>query len=256
MADRQFDPLGTVPSPADWTLPPSLQVLLKNIYASFDGTGAAAAFLPCVEIISDSGHTVGTYPTSTQVAAGASADTTWFPHVSGGGGGSAGLAWALYTGEDPSIVPAPPSVGHIILGDPNNAGAFVTSDASVFGLALNESAVQSVQIKAPGVYLLHAMVQGTFTTLPGSGNVLVTYFEDPRNFPIGAPAQGIYRSRPGSTSGLINLQPSTIVTVPDGTQGTPAVYGLAAQQTTALANPTLTARVFAVQVSTTGATLH
>lgn len=79
MADSQFNPLGTVTAPADWTLPASLNLQLKNVYASFDGTSAAGSFVPCLQIISDSGHTVGSYPSATTVAAGASADTTWFP---------------------------------------------------------------------------------------------------------------------------------------------------------------------------------
>lgn len=81
MADSQFNPLGSVTAPADWTLPASLNLLLKNVYASFDGTGAGGSFVPCLQIVSDSGHTVGTYPCATTVAAGASADVTWFPRV-------------------------------------------------------------------------------------------------------------------------------------------------------------------------------
>lgn len=91
MADRQFNPLGNVSAPAGWTLPSNLQLLLKNVYASFDGTGAAGSYQPCIDIISDSGHTVGSYTAST-VAAGGSADVTWFPRVGSGSAGSSSLS--------------------------------------------------------------------------------------------------------------------------------------------------------------------
>ena len=87
MTDRQFNPLGSATAPAEWVLPASLQILLKNVYASFDGSGAAGSFVPALTIKSDSGHTVGTYPCATTVAAGGSADVTWFPGVGGGGAG-------------------------------------------------------------------------------------------------------------------------------------------------------------------------
>lgn len=96
MADRQFNPLGQENAPAGWTLPANLQLLLKQVYASFDGTGAAGPFIPCLELISDSGHTVGDYPASVTVAAGASADTTWFPRVSGGNTGTLSPDWGTY----------------------------------------------------------------------------------------------------------------------------------------------------------------
>lgn len=92
MADSQFNPLGTVTAPADWTLPPSLNLALKNVYASFDGSGASGNFVPCLEIVSDSGHTVGTYPCQRTVAAGASADVTWFPSI----GASDGIRFDTY----------------------------------------------------------------------------------------------------------------------------------------------------------------
>ena len=82
MADTQLNPLGSVTAPASWTLPASLNLQPKNVYASYNGTSAAGSFVPCLQIISDSGHTVGSYPCATTVAAGASADVTWFPRVS------------------------------------------------------------------------------------------------------------------------------------------------------------------------------
>lgn len=89
MADVQYRPLGTEAAPADWTLPSSIAFTLKAARASFDGSGAASAWLPALEVISDAGDRVGLYPTPTSVAAGASADVSFFPwsrhHVAAGG---------------------------------------------------------------------------------------------------------------------------------------------------------------------------
>lgn len=79
MADTQYAPLGTVSVPADWTIPPSLEIILKTARATFNGASAAAAFRPAIEIISDSGHSVGLYMTDTDVAAGNSAEVSFYP---------------------------------------------------------------------------------------------------------------------------------------------------------------------------------
>lgn len=91
MADVQYRPVGTHAAPNDWTLPSSVDFTLKCARASFDGTGAAAAWLPALEVLSDAGNRVGLYITPTSVAAGASADVSFFPwsrhHVAAAGTG-------------------------------------------------------------------------------------------------------------------------------------------------------------------------
>lgn len=106
MADRQFNPLGTENAPAGWTLPGNLQLLLKNVYATFDGTNAAGDFQPCLEIVSDSGHTVGSY-TAAKVTAGGSADVTFFPRV--GGSTAAGTTLPLFSVRNTNVVTLAPS---------------------------------------------------------------------------------------------------------------------------------------------------
>jgi hypothetical protein len=87
--DRQFvAPFGDHAAPARWTLPASLELLLKTAYASYDGSGAASAYRPCLRIISDSGHVVAEAVSTTTVAAGGSATVSWFPGFVGGGAGA------------------------------------------------------------------------------------------------------------------------------------------------------------------------
>ena len=78
MADVQILASQSVAAPLDYALPGSLEIILRCLVASYDGTGSGTAFLPAVQIISDSGHVAGTF-VAAQVAAGASADVTWFP---------------------------------------------------------------------------------------------------------------------------------------------------------------------------------
>ena len=94
MADRQFSVGGTQSAPADWVLPASLEIIPKTAYASFNGAAAAGSFVPLLRVISDSGHVEGEFPCTTTVAAGGSADVTWFRGVgaaAASGGGGSGL---------------------------------------------------------------------------------------------------------------------------------------------------------------------
>ena len=126
MADSQFNPLGSVTAPADWTLPASLNLLLKNVYASYDGTSAAGSFQPALQIISDSGHTVGTYPCSTTVAAGGSADVTWFPGLGAAAGKGVVAAWVSKLGQTFAV-----GSNHVVVWTVAN---FLTNDTTAFSL--------------------------------------------------------------------------------------------------------------------------
>lgn len=82
MPDRQFvAPFGDHAAPADWLLPASLQIVPKLVYAKLNGAGAAGAYKPCLRIVSDSGHVAVEAVAEIVVAAGASADVSWFPGV-------------------------------------------------------------------------------------------------------------------------------------------------------------------------------
>jgi hypothetical protein len=70
-----------------------------TISATFDGTGASGAYLPCCSIYSQAGALLARdFPS--QVAAGSSAEVTYHPFLrsaSGGGVASAGVEWARLT---------------------------------------------------------------------------------------------------------------------------------------------------------------
>jgi hypothetical protein len=129
MPDAQIHPIGDESAPADYIIPAGAELLLKGVYAKFDGTGAAGSYLPLVRIISDAGSTVIEAVSDTTIAAGASADASWFPHLGGGSGSGTGATPAasayLWT-----------QTPHTFTGTSGFSATwahFQTTDTSVFG---------------------------------------------------------------------------------------------------------------------------
>lgn len=85
MPDVQILATQTAASPLDYTVPGSQEILIKSLFASFDGSGSASSFIPAVQVIAPGGHVAGTYLQNGQVAAGGSADASWFPGMNGAG---------------------------------------------------------------------------------------------------------------------------------------------------------------------------
>lgn len=70
---------GTAPAPLDYTVPNAQELVPLAINAVIDGTAAATPFLATVEIISDGGVVIARCPITATIAAGASAEVSWFP---------------------------------------------------------------------------------------------------------------------------------------------------------------------------------
>jgi hypothetical protein len=73
---------GPVAVPLNYQVPQSGELVPLMVRATVDGTAAASAFYAAVQIIAPSGRVMGT-AISDSIAAGASADVTWFPRVGG-----------------------------------------------------------------------------------------------------------------------------------------------------------------------------
>ena len=72
-------PFGVTSCPASWDLPAALEITPKTAYASMNGAATTGPWRPCLRFISDSGHVVAECVSEVIVAAGGSADVTWFP---------------------------------------------------------------------------------------------------------------------------------------------------------------------------------
>lgn len=84
MADVQILAPGVKAAPLDYVIPGTQEILCKCLFANFDGTAAAAAFYPAIQLISPAGKVVGTYVPGTTVAAGGSASVSWAPFLGRG----------------------------------------------------------------------------------------------------------------------------------------------------------------------------
>lgn len=76
--DSQLLVAGTTAAPAAYTVPNTVEVTLLCVNAVVDGSAAAAPFYATVEIISDGGVVVARCPCFTTIAAGGTAEISWF----------------------------------------------------------------------------------------------------------------------------------------------------------------------------------
>lgn len=106
MADRQFSVGGVLAAPAAWVLQDALDIVVKTAYASYDGSGAAGAYIPCLRIISDSGHIASEIVAPTEYPAGASVDVSWFR-------GLAASASSGSSGSGPAVIFDSTATGNI-----------------------------------------------------------------------------------------------------------------------------------------------
>lgn len=72
-------------TPKNYQVPGTQELLVKAVRASIDGSAAASSFLPALQLIDPAGHVMWTaVNTSQTVAAGGTADVSWFPGISKG----------------------------------------------------------------------------------------------------------------------------------------------------------------------------
>lgn len=100
MPDTPIVNRAIVTAPKDYEVPLAQEIILKAVTASIDGTGAASTFQPVLQLISDAGDVMWTaLPGGQSIAAGGSADVSWFPLGSGGGAAiSPGAMVSTYSG--------------------------------------------------------------------------------------------------------------------------------------------------------------
>lgn len=82
MPDVQILAPGTSAAPLDYTVPGLQEILVKACSASFNGAAAASSYVPTVQLVAPSGIIASSCPVNTTLAAGASADASWFPGIS------------------------------------------------------------------------------------------------------------------------------------------------------------------------------
>lgn len=90
MADASILDPSVAAAPKQYTISGSQELLIKSISATFDGSAAAVSWVPAIQVCDSESEVIGTYPMDTALAAGASADVSFFPSLKRGSGGSGG----------------------------------------------------------------------------------------------------------------------------------------------------------------------
>lgn len=93
MADIAVRASSTASVPRDYSIPGAQELLPKSVKADMDGTGAGSAWFPCLQVLDPGGNVMFSAVASSSLAAGVSADVSWFPRVSGVGASSSGVNW-------------------------------------------------------------------------------------------------------------------------------------------------------------------
>lgn len=107
MPDEQILAAGSASAPEAYTVPSAQEIIVKAVSCTMDGTGASGPFFPMLSIIPPGGVGAIECPLTTSIAAGASAEVSWFP------GGLASSTLPLYQ----DYVPAVSLTGNV-LSDP------------------------------------------------------------------------------------------------------------------------------------------
>lgn len=155
-------------APKDYKLSPSIELILKAVTAEFVDAGAAGDWLPCVELVSDSGHTIArAVDQGVKVTAGSDAEVSWFPGVKHATGGSS------TTGVLPQACECDgPQGGSVVVGAgaqgridwsgflATDTGTFGTNNgASVLSPITNTAGDSGLVLQREGAYLAVGVMQ-------------------------------------------------------------------------------------------------
>lgn len=79
MSDQPILVTGAGSSPVSFTVANATELVLLAAHAVVDGTAAAGSFVATFEVVTPGGQIIASCPVGTTLAAGASAEVTWFP---------------------------------------------------------------------------------------------------------------------------------------------------------------------------------
>lgn len=213
MADAPISLPAVESTPATYTLGDAAEFILKAVYAEFDGSGAGAAWLPAVVIRSDAGRVIArAVDPAVSVAAGASADVSFFPGVKH-------AAAAAATGAAPDTVRLR-GVNMVVPSVPGGFSGEITWN--------NATKVET----GTGIWTY---------TLDGSGNVVEVLASAPGLYEMffactfDAPSASVTESLTANVFGTIPLADKFSVTVEEKT---PNIYGAATGLLTSFASGT------------------
>lgn len=162
------------PAPKDYSIPNAQQIRLLSVRASFDGSGAGGAWLPALQLLDNNGNVLVTAADpAVSVAAGASADVSWFPgvKVAAAAAASTGVAWFFAKRETNFTIPTTSPQLRIAWTH------FVTSDATVFSVTTTTNANDTVNGLKAGVYIAFGQIGwAPPNTYPRQAQIITDFF--------------------------------------------------------------------------------
>lgn len=210
MADVSIVAAATANVPRDYLIPGAQEILPKSVSAQMDGSAAASAWFPCLQVLDPSGRVMFSAVSSTAMAAGASADVSWFPRVTSAPGGSSQtlIGARIQAGSTQSVPDSTPT-------DLVYQSVYFDTD----GMANLASDSRKLTVNTSGIYLVIAQTLWAYdgagrrvneviqNALASGGSIPSQFFSDsdaPANWsPIGG--DGFGGPRTTSTSvGLFN----------------------------------------------------
>lgn len=81
MTDVAIRASATAAAPQDYKIPGAQEILPKSVSASMDGTSASGTWYPCLQFVDPGGNVMVSAVGTLALAAGASVDVSWFPHL-------------------------------------------------------------------------------------------------------------------------------------------------------------------------------
>lgn len=145
-------------APGDYIVPGAADLQPKAVRAAMDGSGAATSWLPALQLLDPAGHVMWTaVDTSSPVAAGGSADVSWFPDVSHSGGATFGASWITIFDTAVSV-----NSGGGYTSYDFTAGTAYTNDSTTFTIA----AGTGLHINSKGWYAQIAQMDWDISAAP------------------------------------------------------------------------------------------
>jgi hypothetical protein len=136
-------------APSTYTLAPNEAFVPESVTASFDGSGAAGAFLPTLSVYAQSGELLARSPAS-EVAAGSSAEVTFAPLLRAAQGAAAGTSgYPFCQAGIGGFYNVPSGVNTTIGIDP---GTLIDSGSGIFVEDTTGGGVSGISITEAGTY--------------------------------------------------------------------------------------------------------
>lgn len=208
MADRQIYQGAVEPVPDDYEVNDAVRFILKAVTATFDGSGAAGAYLPCVTLVSDSGHVIArAVDPAVTVAAGVSAEVSWFPGVkhatSSAPPSGATPTWGIVSeAADLPVLAAGATLTAVPYDLTDGSDTFfMTSDTANFSL---DSVNHAMAVANAGYYLIASWTRAREAGAANAGNFALRVDSSSQQTPIASAMTsflGGHWSAPGQVFG-------------------------------------------------------